>query len=53
VMQARTHRDVGYFDSSVAQLQRYFSCLLQPKQRRRLPRARLRSVKPLRKESRS
>ena len=28
VMQARTHRDVGYFDASVLQLRRYFDCLL-------------------------
>jgi AcrR family transcriptional regulator len=27
VMQARTHRDVGYFDRGVAQLRRYVSCL--------------------------
>lgn len=27
VMQARTHRDVAYFDTSVLQLRRYFDCL--------------------------
>ncbi|HEY2344540.1 MAG TPA: TetR/AcrR family transcriptional regulator [Xanthomonadaceae bacterium] len=27
VMQARTHRDVAYFDSAVKQLRRYFDCL--------------------------
>lgn len=27
VMQARTHRDVGYFDRAVAQLRTYFDCL--------------------------
>jgi TetR/AcrR family transcriptional repressor of nem operon len=29
VMQARTHRDVAYFDTSVLQLRRYFDCLLR------------------------
>jgi hypothetical protein len=28
VMQARTYRDVGYFDRSVAQLRRYFDALV-------------------------
>jgi len=29
VMQARTHRDVGYFDRAVAQLQRHFDALTE------------------------
>ena len=28
VMQARTHRDVAFFDASVLQLRRYFDCLV-------------------------
>jgi TetR/AcrR family transcriptional repressor of nem operon len=29
VMQSRTHRDVGYFDRTVAQLRTYFDCLVR------------------------
>lgn len=29
VMQARTHRDIGYFDRAVAELRRYFELLEQ------------------------
>jgi TetR/AcrR family transcriptional regulator, transcriptional repressor for nem operon len=51
VMQARTHRDVAYFDASIAQLHRYFECL-QNAGRRALPqKRRSRSVQRLRKES--
>lgn len=34
VMQARTHRDVAYFDRSVDQLRRYFALLTTPKEGR-------------------
>jgi hypothetical protein len=30
VMQARTFRDVGYFDAAVRQLRQYFQCLERP-----------------------
>ena len=45
VMQARTHRDVGYFDRAVAQLRTYFDCLVReaaraPASRSTPPRAR-------------
>jgi hypothetical protein len=30
VMQSRTQRDIGFFDRSVRQLRRYFSCLAKP-----------------------
>ena len=33
VMQARTHRDVAYFDRTVDQLRRYFDCLLKGRER--------------------
>jgi AcrR family transcriptional regulator len=53
VMQARTHRDVGYFDASIAQLRRYFECLQNGRRRARPQKRRSRSTQPLRKESRS
>lgn len=44
VMQARTHRDVGYFDRAVAQLRAYFDCLVR--EAARAPAARSRAMPP-------
>jgi len=37
VMQARTHRELGYFDAAVGQLRAYFDLLLRPPARRAAP----------------
>jgi TetR/AcrR family transcriptional repressor of nem operon len=51
VMQARTHRDVAYFDASVGELRRYFEYLQNDRGRAMPKKRRSRSVQRLRKES--
>lgn len=51
VMQARTHRDVAYFDASIGELRRYFECLRNGRRRALPKKRRSRSAQRLRKES--